>query len=592
MTFEQYWSALLKHWRLIVICFLVVGAGAYVGSKLMTHVYQSSALVQVMIRSSNNSADYNSLLASDQLVQTEATLATSDPVLREVASHYRGLTVEQLAKEATATPRLNTQLFEIDVQDASPTRAAALANDIAVTLSKQQFQLFQQNAAQSEDFLLLAQPAQPVLTPVRPNVLLNTGAGLLTGLFLGMLLAMLFELLDTRVRTPEALSQLLGWPVLATIWLANPAKNEKEVVIHPKGRDINGETYRILRTNIGFSAIDTPLRSIVVTSALPLEGKTTIAANLAIVMAKAGKTTLLIDANLRHPGLQQIFGLSADKMGLSNAILACSTPATAHVSPQHPSLTPATPEAPASTPAVSSPSLDPFIHTVDIPNLCIMPSGPPPPNPSELLDSKAMQRLLTALSDYEAEVVIFDTPALLGLSDASILASKVDGTLIVVDGTRATTKFLKQVQELLGQAGAHVLGCVVNKQRRSRNSTIYSYDDGTDVQINEGTHINGRIDSLPVLPVTPDVLNKPDLLERSDEENGSMNNVNPPALTDDFDATDQTIKVPRIKKSDEENGSMNNGTPPALTDDFDATDQTIEVPRIKRRRGRQGETES
>src|SRR5690349_9315333 len=120
MSFEQFWIITVKHWRLIVMCFLVVGLGAFIGSKLMTPIYQSSALVQVTVRSSNNQADYNSLLASDQLVQTEASLAVSDPVLREVASRYHGLTVSQLASEATSTTKLNTQLFEIDVVDPSP----------------------------------------------------------------------------------------------------------------------------------------------------------------------------------------------------------------------------------------------------------------------------------------------------------------------------------------------------------------------------------------------------------------------------------------------------------------------------------------
>src|SRR5436309_8192345 len=131
MTLVQHLAILSKQWRLIIICFVMVGLGSYVGSKLMTPYYQSSALVQVSIRSSNNQVDINGLLASDQLVQTEAALATSGPVLHEVVSNYPGLTVDKLATEVSATIKLNTQLFEIDVVDPSPTRAAALANDIA-----------------------------------------------------------------------------------------------------------------------------------------------------------------------------------------------------------------------------------------------------------------------------------------------------------------------------------------------------------------------------------------------------------------------------------------------------------------------------
>lgn len=312
MTLEQYWTILVKQWRLIIICFLLVGVAAVAVSKLMTPLYQSTAIIQVAIRSSSNQADYNSLLASDQLVQTEAKLATSDPVLREVASHYPGLTVAQLTKATTATPTLNTQLFEIDVQDPSPTRAAALANDIAETLIKQQLQVLQQSniqsqeqiqadlsstqqqidnvvtqitalqakggsqpqvvalqaqlsalqehysswqsalaqlelaQAQNDDILQVAQSAQPNSVPVRPNLLLNTGVGLLAGLFLGIFLAILFERLDTRVRSSEALARLLNWPVLATIWQAGP----KEDLINPTGRNANVEAYQIGRAHV------------------------------------------------------------------------------------------------------------------------------------------------------------------------------------------------------------------------------------------------------------------------------------------------------------------------------------------------------
>src|SRR6266566_4129246 len=112
MTLEHYWAILVKQWRLILICFLITGLGAFIGSKLMKPLYQSSALVQVVIRNGNNNqANYDNLLASEQLVQTEATLATSDPVLREVASHYPGLSVIQLAGEVSSSPKTSTQLF-------------------------------------------------------------------------------------------------------------------------------------------------------------------------------------------------------------------------------------------------------------------------------------------------------------------------------------------------------------------------------------------------------------------------------------------------------------------------------------------------
>ena len=564
MTFEQYWAMIVKQWKLIVICFVVVGLGAYIGSKLLTPLYQSSVLVQVAIRSSNNQADYNSLLASDQLVQTEAQLATGDPVLREVASHHPGLTVQALAGEVTSTPKTNTQLFEIDVLDPSPKRAADLANDIAATLIKQQLQSIEQDnnqsqqqiqqdltstqqritsvtnqiaalqaqggnqahigelqnqlhnlqqhydqwetalaqleltQAQSGNFLLLVQPAQPASRPAQPNVSLNTIGGLVAGLLLGMLLAVLFEQLDTRVRTTEALGELLDLPVLATIWRAG--SSNREDVINPTGHNANNESYRILRTNIGFSVVDKPLRSLMVTSAVPRDGKSVTAANLAIFMAKVGKNTLLIDADLRRPTQHEKFSLPGDKMGLSNAILAFSTAAPPQTPSQQFSLL-SSPLGSASTTSMPTVSLDPFVHAVGIPNLRVMPSGPLPPNPSELLDSKAMDRLFKAIEIYGAEVVIFDTPPIIGLSDASILASKVDGVLVVADITRANKKNLKQVKEILTQANAHILGCVVNKQRPARHDRSYSYYyyyNRSDEQNHDGTQHNRSANAAPV----------------------------------------------------------------------------------------------
>ncbi len=507
MTLEQYLITLLKRWKLMVICIVLLGVGAFVGSRLMTPLYQSTALVQIAFSSGTNQSDYTSLLAGNQLVQTEVILATTDPVLRKVASRYPGLTAEELSNEMTATPKTNTQLFEIDVLDPSPTRAAALANDIANTLIQQQVQLQQQASAQTGSFLFIAQPAQPSLKPARPNVPLYTAAGLLAGLLLGMSLALLFEQLDTRVRTPEALTQLLGWPVLATILQAGP----KEEVVNPTGRNANVEPYRILRTNIGFSAIDKPLRTILVTSAMPRDGKSVVAANLAVFMAKAGKNTLLIDADLRRPTQHEHFGLPAQAMGLSNAILAFSMSATANAPAYEQALTPTMSTAPSSTSAVTrTPSLDPFVHAVDIPNLCVMPSGPLPPNPPELLDSKALLRFFAALASCGIEVVILDSPPLLGLSDASILASKVDGTLVVADITRANKGSLKQVKAMLEQAGAGVIGCVVNKQRRSRNEAIYSYYYlGADEQNNRSNRSTKNAKATSISTVTPDASKQP-----------------------------------------------------------------------------------
>ncbi len=559
MTLEQLWTIIHKQWRLVLLCFAVVGVGTFCISKCITPTYQSTVLVQVTLHASSVQSDYNSLMASDQLVQTEVQLATSDPVLREVASHYSRLTVDALAKRVTATSKLNTQLFEIDVQDVSPTGAAQLANDVAATLIKQQLQQSQlynkrsqqqiqqdldgtkqqinavneqlsslnpgnqaqvtalQNQlttlqqhygqwqtslaqlelseAQNSDYLRVAQPAQPASAPVKPQILLNTIIGLLAGALLGIILAILFEQSDTHIRTAEQLSELLRSPVLATIQRVDGERGEG--VTSPQGQQINAEAYRMLRTNIGFSSIDKPLRTFAITSATAQEGRTTTSINLAMFMAKAGKSTLLIDADFRQPTIAETFGLAPEKLGLSNAIIALAR-SQFHINPVLPKQ------------SARGYSLEPYMHSVGIPNLRVMPSGPLPPNSSELLDSKAMGRFFQAVENCAIEMIIFDTPALLGLSDANILAAKVDGTLVVADMMQAKKEHMSRVKATLAQSGANVIGCIANKAGSKHRRTKPAFVElirktrrTARRKKSRGTNSLVQPPVTPILPVTP-----------------------------------------------------------------------------------------
>jgi Mrp family chromosome partitioning ATPase len=277
------------------------------------------------------------------------------------------------------------------------------------------------------------------------------------------LLVLLLERLDTRVRTAEALADLLQWPVLTTLWRSYIA--DRREMVNPGGHDANVEGYRLLRTKLGFAGVDDRLHTLAVTSALAGEGKSIVAANLAIFMARAGKNTLLIDADLRQPVQHELFHLAAEKPGLSNAILAMSMLSAAGSAAHHQFITPGGPGQPSKIAGASSFSPAPFMHDVGIPNLRVMPSGSLPPNPAELLNSKAMQRLLMELSDCGADMVICDTPPVCGLPDTGILASKVDGTLVVVDVSHAQRAPLQAMKAFLVEAGAQVIGCIANKQR-------------------------------------------------------------------------------------------------------------------------------
>jgi non-specific protein-tyrosine kinase len=523
-----------------------MGLGTFLVSLLLVPIYQSTALIQVVVHSGSNQGDINDLLASNQLVQTEAMLATSDPVLREVASHYPGLSSTQLSKMVTTNSRLNTQLFEINVQDSSPTHAAQIANDIAATLLRQQTsatntandasrkQIQQeinttqqqitsvrtklttartsasgssnaqvdtltdqldtlqqhrtqwQNAlaqlelaeAQSSDFLRIVQPAQPATEAIRPNIPLYSLSGGITGLLLGSLLVIVWAKLDQRVRTAEDVREIVAWPVLATLQRLETLEGPSQP-IHLLSPDINREAYHLLRVAVNYTQINKPLRTLIVTSAQAQEGKSTVAAHLACSIAATGKSILLIDANLRRPTLHTLFGLPAHAQGLGNAILACGKSAQKKTRVN-------TIRNIASPQAIETHdpdiSLNSFIHAVGIPQLAVMPSGPLPPNPSEVLDSKAMQSLLRSLERYTIDMIIFDTPPVHGLSDTCTLAAHVDGILFVVDVSHTRKPHLKQASSILQQAGAHVIGCALNKQSSNHHNITYALPDSQDLE--------------------------------------------------------------------------------------------------------------
>jgi ATPases involved in chromosome partitioning len=545
LTFEQYWTIFLKRWHLVLLCTLLSGLSALLVGLCLVPVYRSMALVQVVVHSGTSQSDINDLLASNQLVQTEAQLATSDPVLRTVAARYPALSLAQLATMVSASPRLNTQLFEIDVQDTNATRAAQLANDVAATLVRQQqaawqsedasaqqqlqadightrqqiddlkhrlavvqsrqngdttaqaaalndqlaplqlhYNQWQQALAQLElteaqrnTFLHIDQMAQPASVALRPDVPLYSALGLLGGFLLGCLAILVCERFDTRIRTVADLQLAASWPVLATLCAddSDPGGGPLPLLLD-KVDNLNGEAYRMLRSSLGFMEVDRPLRSILVTSVQTGDGKSTVAANLACYMAKTGKRTLLIDANLRQPSLHRLFNFSAEKRGLSNAILICGSllsqrSSSLPIAANQPSLL----SDPPSTAVAKSalPSLHDCMHAVGMRNLAVMPSGPLPPNPSELFDSRAMQRFFLALDGNDVDVVIFDAPPVLDLSDTCVLSALVDGVLMVVDVQRTQRSAIERAQTLLQQTGARIIGCVLNRQPVQRRRVGY-----------------------------------------------------------------------------------------------------------------------
>ena len=194
------------------------------------------------------------------------------------------------------------------------------------------------------------------------------------------------------------------------------------------------EAYRTLRTNLTFTALDKPIETLVVTSAAPNEGKSTVLANLAITMAQGERRTILVDADLRRPGLHEIFGIANDR-GLTTMI-------------------------------VEERALDdPPLIDVGVDNLSLVPSGPLPPNPADILGSRKMEEVIAALK-ARADIVLFDAPPVVAVTDAAVLGTKVDGLLLVVCAGRTRREHAQRARELLERVHVRVIGAVLNNAPR------------------------------------------------------------------------------------------------------------------------------
>jgi capsular exopolysaccharide synthesis family protein len=292
--------------------------------------------------------------------------------------------------------------------------------------------------------LTITDRADAPLQPASPRIALATIIAALVGLVVALGLAYLLEYLDDSLRSPDDVEAVLGLPTLGAITRMKITNGREEMyrlatLLYP--RSPAAEAYRSLRTNTEFASVDAPVKSVLVTSSVPGEGKTTTAANLAIAMAQAGQRTILLDADFRKPGVHKIFNLQ-NSSGLSTLLRREGV------------------------------SWSQVAQETDQDNLRAITTGPLPPNPAELLRSKRMAGVLQELVTT-SDFVVVDSPPVQAVTDAAILASVADGTLFVVDAGRTRRGNIRSAQESLARAGARILGVVLN---RIESSAAYTYD--------------------------------------------------------------------------------------------------------------------
>lgn len=448
MELADYLRILRRRWRLVVSTLLLVMVAAALITWRTTPQYQSSTQLFISTSASSSTEAYQGNLFSSQRLASYADLATGTELATRVASATgSSLAPSELADKVTAQASPETVLLNISVTNPDPVVAQQLTQ------------------AYGEELVALVAEletppgrAKPVLKgtivdaaslpggPISPNPVRNLGLALVLGLLLGVGLAVVRELLDTSTKSADDVTTALQAPILGTFAFDSEV-GKRLLLTELTSHEPRAEAFRVMRTNLSFVDVDAESKAIVVTSALPGEGKSTTAVNTALALQQAGERTLLIDGDLRRPQAATMLGLDGT-IGLTTALVGKVS--AADVILTHGS------------------------------GLRVLASGAIPPNPSELLQSHAMATVLGQLRSA-FDVIIIDAPPLLPVTDAALIASQVDGAVVVVRHGKTTREQLGAARERLEAVGATTMGAVFNmvpRKGRGNYGSGYGYGYG------------------------------------------------------------------------------------------------------------------
>lgn len=443
-----------RRWRILLLVPVLTMCTALGVSFLLTPQYESRTTLFVSATPTAGGA--NDLLQGNNFTQARVRsyvdLVTTDAVLGPVIDD-EGLdsSVGALAARVSASSPLDTVLIDVRVSDESPQQAALLADAVAASLVDLVTELESPTIGEPSSVRLsVVETAQLATDPVSPRPLLNALLGLVLGLGLGVGLGVARDSLDTRVRTAEEATDALDAPLLAALQ-SEPGMSSRWMVSEETGFSSRAEALRRLRTNLQFLDVRSHRRSFVITSSVAGEGKTTVAVNLALTVAAARLRVVLVDADLRRPRVADYLRAEGS-VGLTTLLIGKADLAD----------------------VVQLWGPD---GSVDF-----IASGEIPPNPSEILGSAEMEKLIRRL-ESEYDVVLIDSPPSLPVTDPSILASMCAGAIVVVSVGIARRDQLAVVKQSLGAAGANLLGVVVNRLTASGSAYGgyggYSQDYGT-----------------------------------------------------------------------------------------------------------------
>jgi capsular exopolysaccharide synthesis family protein len=444
---KDYIRVIRKRWQIIVAVTLVVLAGAAAATALSPKVYEATTRLFV---STSGSSDSSALLSGSNFTQERvisyADVITTpnvlDPVIKTLGLNT---TAASLGAQITATVPLNTVLIEVAVQNTNPRVAAQVADAVGKQFTKTVADLESVNKGQSSPVkvTVVSSPTVPT-SPISPKPTRNLALGVVLGLLLGLGLGLLRDLLDTTIKNEKDCAEVTNTTVIGSIAF-DPDAPKNPLIVQADPHSPRAEAFRTLRTNLQFVDAANHPRSIVFTSSVPGEGKTTTTANLAITMAAGGARVCIVEGDLRRPRLLEYMGMDGT-LGLTNLLIGQ---------------------------AELSDVLQQFAET----GVYVLGAGSVPPNPSELLGSAAMISTLREL-ESRFDIVIIDTPPLLPVTDAAVLSTIAGGTVVVVGAGRVDRDHLARSLQSLEAVKGRAMGLVLNLIPTNATDHYYNYRAG------------------------------------------------------------------------------------------------------------------
>jgi capsular exopolysaccharide synthesis family protein len=438
-----------RFWIVALVTMVFVGA-VVAFSLLQTPQYESS--VKILIGQKENAGDaYN--LAGDvqglqQLILTLVEAVDSRPLAESVIEERDlQVTPEEFLEEDLSVQQIpDTQFVQVSYRDSNPERARQIANTTGEVFSGQ---ISDVSPDAGGITATVWESAAIPEEPVSPNPIRYGALALALGLIVGLGLAFLLDYFDDRWDSPEEVEQVSGVPTFGIIPEFKISKRAKKKEKSPPERDgelaelpvtllepasIAAEGYRTLRTNLLYGLVDNPPKTIVLTSPDPLEGKSTTCANLGVVLAQAGKKTLIVDCDLRRPTMHKVFHLR-NVRGLVNLLAKeCELPKVLQQ---------------ATT------------------NLSVVSVGPVPRNPAEVLSSESFAAFLEQVRE-DFDYVLLDSAPVRPVADSAILASQGDGVLLILDAQNTRKGAVRQCMRSLEVVGANIIGTVMNDFKASK----------------------------------------------------------------------------------------------------------------------------